>query len=376
MPRMARLCRMKATTMPAAVSAVRRRAITTRLLKWYARHRRDLPWRRQRDPYAVWVSEVMLQQTQVATVTPYYERWMQRFPTVRALASADEDAVLRVWQGLGYYSRARRLLAGARTVLQLHGGTVPRTVAELRRVPGIGAYSAGAIASIAFGAQEPAVDGNAARVLGRLEFVTGDPKSTEVAQRLSLIARALVPPERPGDFNQALMELGATLCSPRRPDCDQCPLERLCRARREHRTEQVVPGARKTPKRRVHMVAAVVRRAGRVLVVRQRDDAARWAGLWKFPDAELGSGEQPEAAAVRAAQDPARVTVTVERRHSRLRFAITKHSITLDVYQCRAQACARIPASVRQRMAWKLPLELEELAMPAAHRRIARNLPG
>jgi A/G-specific adenine glycosylase len=367
---------MKAAPMPTPVSAARRRAITRRLLEWYARDRRDLPWRRRRDPYAIWVSEVMLQQTQVATVAPYYERWMQRFPTVRALACADEDAVLGVWQGLGYYSRARRLLAGARTLVGLHGGEVPSTVAELRRVPGIGAYSAGAIASIAYGVQEPAVDGNAARVLGRLEYVVGDPKRAEVARRLSRIARALVPPDRPGDFNQALMELGATLCTPRQPGCRQCPLEGLCRARHRCRTERIVPPAVQTPKRRVHMVAALIFRAGRVLVVRQPDDAARWAGLWQFPDAELDSAEQPEAAVARAAQHAGRVSIAVGARRDRLRFVVTKHSITLDVYECRARSRGRVEANARQHVAWKLPLELEELAMPAAHRRIARSLSG
>jgi A/G-specific adenine glycosylase len=356
-----------------SVSAARRRAITTRLLEWYEQHRRDLPWRRQRDPYAIWVSEVMLQQTQVATVTPYYERWMQRFPTVRALASADEDAVLGVWQGLGYYSRARRLLAGARTLVLHHAGKVPSTVAELRRVPGIGAYSAGAIASIAYGAREPAVDGNAARVLGRLQYVVGDPKRTDVAQRLSAIARTLVPPDRPGDFNQALMELGATVCAPREPDCPRCPLEQLCRARRERRTDSIVPAAVRPRKLRVHMVAAVVFRAGRVLVIREDDEAPRWAGLWKFPDAELGLAEQPEVAVVRAARN-AGVPVSVEQRSRRLRFVVTHHAITLDVYACRVQGRARGHAVARQSVAWKLPLELEALAMPASHRRIARDL--
>ncbi|MBN1610725.1 MAG: A/G-specific adenine glycosylase [Polyangiaceae bacterium] len=374
MPRLARRHLTEAASSPTSVSPARRRAIATRLLRWYEQNRRHLPWRHRRDPYAIWVSEVMLQQTQVATVTPYYERWMQRFPTVRALACADEDAVLGVWQGLGYYSRARRLLAGARTLVSVYGGEVPSTVAELRRVPGIGAYSAGAIASIAFGVQEPAVDGNAARVLGRLECVEGDPKRAQVARRLSTIARRLVPLDRPGDFNQALMELGATLCVPRRPECSQCPLQRLCRARRQRRTEQLVAAPAQPPKRQVHMVAAVIRRAGRVLVARQRDDAARWAGLWKFPDAELGSAEQPEVAVARAAQTAARVTVAVDRRSSRLRFVITNHSITLDVYECRVRG--RTGISAGQHAAWKLPLELEALAMPAAHRKIARSLPG
>ena len=205
-------------------------ALRHRLLVWYDEHRRDLPWRddpgpSRPDPYRVWVSEAMLQQTRVRTVIPYFERWMERFPTLDALARADREDVLRAWAGLGYYARARSLHRAARIVRDQYGGTLPDTAPALRELPGIGDYTAGAIASIAFGRREPAVDANARRVLARLLDLPS-PTDGEIRGR----AAALVPARRPGAFNQALMDLGATLCAPRAPACPACPLGRLCRS--------------------------------------------------------------------------------------------------------------------------------------------------
>ena len=199
--------------------------IRRRLLSAYDVGKRDLPWRGEEDPYRIWVSEVMLQQTRVETVVPYYRAWMDRFPTVEALAEADEDEVLRAWQGFGYYSRARRLREGARVVRERFGGCLPRSSLELRDLPGVGEYTAGAVASIAFGEVVPAVDGNVKRVLARL-FDVPTPSPAE----LRALAADLVDPKRPGDFNQALMELGATVCTPRAPLCGECPLDSICLA--------------------------------------------------------------------------------------------------------------------------------------------------
>lgn len=218
-------------------------AIRRDLAAWYARHRRTLPWRADAgaagdgaspvlhpDPYAVWISEVMLQQTQVATATPYFQRWMARFPRVADLAAADLDAVLGFWQGLGYYARARNLHRAARAIMTVHGGRLPDDVEALRRLPGIGAYTAGAIASIAFGLREPAVDGNARRVLARLGAIAGDPARGAAAAAIHALARRLADDPAPGDVNQALMELGATVCVPRTPRCGGCPVAGHCRA--------------------------------------------------------------------------------------------------------------------------------------------------
>lgn len=201
-------------------------ALRAKLLAFYDEHRRDLPWRHDPDPYRVWVSEVMLQQTRADTVIPYYERWLRRFPTLDALATAEPDDVLKQWEGLGYYSRARNLQRAARFVRERHRGDVPSEPSALRELPGVGDYTAGAIASIAFGRAEPAVDGNARRVLSRLLDIA-DARPTG----LNKVATALVPNERPGDFNQAVMELGATICTPRNPRCDECPIGELCRSR-------------------------------------------------------------------------------------------------------------------------------------------------
>ena len=206
--------------------------VSRRLLDWYARAARSLPWRGESDAYAVWVSEIMLQQTRVETVIPYYERWLKRFPTLAALAEADEQDVLRLWEGLGYYSRARNLHRAARVVMAEHGGTLPSERAALERLPGIGRYTAGAIASMAFGLDEAALDGNIRRVLARVENVSLPARSPEGERRLWELAQAHLPPGRAGDYNQALMDLGATICTPAKPACLICPLAEVCQLAR------------------------------------------------------------------------------------------------------------------------------------------------
>ncbi|HEY6004891.1 MAG TPA: A/G-specific adenine glycosylase, partial [Anaeromyxobacter sp.] len=215
------------------IAPARRAALRRRLLAWWDAGHRKLPWRfpqRAADPYRVWLAEVMLQQTRVATVIPYYERFLERFPTLEALAAAREDDVLALWGGLGYYARGRNLAAAAREAMARHGG-LPASLEALRALPGFGPYTAGAVASIAFAIPAAAVDGNVARVLARLEAVRGDPSGKRFRARIDALARELVDRERPGDLNQALMELGATLCSRRAPACRRCPMAPLCAAR-------------------------------------------------------------------------------------------------------------------------------------------------
>jgi A/G-specific adenine glycosylase len=343
------------------------------LLAWFDRHRRDLPWRRTPDPYRVWVSEVMLQQTQVSTVLPYYTRWMARFPTLAALGRASEDEVLGVWEGLGYYSRARRLLAGARTVVERHGGRLPETAAELRRFSGIGPYTAGAIASIAFGQPEPVVDGNVRRVLCRLWGLRGDPTRAPLAGRLGDLARRIVPAERPGDHNQALMELGATVCTPVNPDCSRCPLGHGCLAKRlgiQHELPELPRRPEPTP---LHMVAAIVERRGRLLLVKVPLGASRWAGLWQLPSSEVRKRETAEAAAARTLAELVGLTATVGEHFLSLRHAVTRYRVTLDAYRCRAERGSARSLGVAD-VGWKTRHEVGELALPAAHRRLVRAL--
>ncbi|HET7903271.1 MAG TPA: A/G-specific adenine glycosylase, partial [Candidatus Eisenbacteria bacterium] len=214
------------------------RARRAALLRWYGRNRRDLPWRRARDPYAIWVSEIMLQQTRVETVVPYYERFLERFPTLHALARSSESSVLAAWSGLGYYRRARNLRDAASLVARDHGGAIPRDPAALRALPGIGAYTAAAIASIAFDRPAAAVDGNVVRVIARWDGRRGRRDDAALRRAVTARAESLAPGARPGDWTQALMELGATLCLPRDPLCERCPVARWCRARRGGRPDR------------------------------------------------------------------------------------------------------------------------------------------
>jgi len=304
---------------PPAVNVKTRRAFRVGLLRWYRRHRRALPWRGTADPYHVWVSEIMLQQTRVETVRAYYERWIRALPTLAALARARLPRVLKLWEGLGYYSRARNLHRAAR---QLRG-RVPGTVAELQQLPGIGRYTAGAIASIAFGQRAPVVDGNVARVFTRV-FARPD--------RHWELAEILLPARNCGDFNQALMELGALVCLPVQPRCEKCPLRGICRRGR-------LPARRFPPLRQVTETALLIQRDGRVWL-RQRPATGLLAGFWELPAGRSG-----------------KLLLT-------LRHVITNRQITLQVRAGRPRGSGR----------WFSRRQLQSVAMPAAHRRALEQI--
>lgn len=264
---------------PAKIAGLRRD-----LLEWYRSNRRDLPWRRTADPYAVWVSEVMLQQTRVAAVVDRYQEFVARFPTVVHLAEASEEAVLALWSGLGYYRRARMLHKAAMVVASQHEGKVPATIAGLRLLPGIGAYTAGAIASIAFGEAVAVVDGNVERVLCRLagwEAVNRKDGGTVLRRRIEKLAGSLLDPERPGDFNQAIMELGATVCLPRNPQCLVCPWNTACKTRGEHKTRARVPMLSREV---AHALSVRMGQGGREVLLEQRPASVTvMPGLWELP---------------------------------------------------------------------------------------------
>jgi A/G-specific adenine glycosylase len=286
------------------IPSARRAALRRRLLAWYDGHRRDLPWRfpqRAADPYRVWLAEALLQQTRVEAALPYYRRMLERFPTLEALAAAPEEEVLARWSGLGYYARARNLHAAARQALARHGG-LPASLEALRALPGFGPYTAGAVASIAFAIPAPAVDGNVARVLSRLFLVASDPATARTRARLHALATALVDPERPGDLNQALMELGATCCAPRAPACPRCPVASLCAARAAGRVAELPRPRRRPAPRALALAAAIVRRRGSILVGR-RPARGLFGRLWAPPLAEIAPGADAArslAAALRA----------------------------------------------------------------------------
>ena len=285
-------------------SAARDAAIVAELGAWFDRVARDLPWRRRRDPYAVWLSEIMLQQTRVETVIPYFERFLARFPDVAALAGAELDEVLKMWSGLGYYRRARVLYATAREVTHRYGGVFPGEAAGLRALPGVGAYTAGAIASLAFNQREPLVDGNVARVFARLCGIEEEIRAASATKRLWEIAARLVPADRPGRFNEALMELGATVCTPRDPRCAACPLEALCSARATGRVAALprIEAKKKVPV--IKMVAAVLQ-SGPLVLLARREEGGLFGGLWEPPMVEAATiaASRAQLAAVGVGED-------------------------------------------------------------------------
>ncbi len=262
------------------------RSARAALLGWFDRHQRDLPWRRTRDPYAIWVSEVMLQQTQVDRVVPYYARFLERFPTVQALAAASLSDVLSAWRGLGYYGRARNLHRAAQEVVARFDGALPASTEALHELPGFGRYTVGAVASIAFGLEAPLVDGNVARVLSRLLVIDGAPGDKAREAALWSAAGELVVGPRPGDLNQALMELGATVCVPSSPLCLLCPLQASCGALAEGRVHELPPPKKAAPKKVLELAVAVAHRGGCVLLAR-RAEGGLFGGLWEMPCAPI-----------------------------------------------------------------------------------------
>ncbi len=256
------------------------------LRAWFGRHQRPLPWRKTRDPYRIWVAEIMLQQTRAAAVIPYYERFLARFPDIKSLARAQEPEVLECWSGLGYYSRARNLQRAARHVVEELRGRLPRLHEDWLKLPGVGPYTAAAVASIAFGEPVAVLDGNVARVMTRVANHHGDIRSGAVRDQLRQQAQRLLDRRRPGEFNQALMELGATVCLPREPDCQRCPVERWCQARRLGLENQLPVKLGRQQSVAVEMAVALVRRGGRILVRQRPHDATLMPGFWELPDLE------------------------------------------------------------------------------------------
>ena len=264
------------------------------VLAWYEGNKRDLPWRTTRDPYAVWISEIMLRQTRVAAVLPYYERWMRELPDVYALAAVDEEKLMKLWQGLGYYSRARNLKKAAALIVSDHGGRFPDTYDELLKLPGVGEYTAGAVASIAFSRKVSAVDGNLLRIAARLCNIRENILDGKVKKAMAATLDEVVPGDRPGEFNQALMDLGATVCLPNgAPRCEVCPLAMLCEARRLGIQAELPVREKKMARRTEEMTVYLLLRDGKV-ALRKRSDEGLLAGLWEFPHVS-GTLEDKEA---------------------------------------------------------------------------------
>lgn len=344
-----------------------------RLLTWYAAHGRRLPWRGVRDPYWVWVSEIMLQQTQVETVRPYYRRWLRRFPNVKALAAAPLQDVLAAWEGLGYYSRARNLHRAAQTVVRDYAGRLPRTVDALRALPGIGRYTAAAIASIAFGADVAVLDGNVKRVLARVSNYTGDVKTPRGETHLWTLAQSLLPPGRAGDYNQALMDLGATVCTPRAPACPVCPLRDACQAQRLGVQGERPVSAKRAPSPHQVLAVGVVRKTGRVLLV-QRPAGGLLGGLWGFPSVNAATGVHLNAALVRGLRAEYGLGAQVGERLAVVRHAYTHRRVTANVFVCLWTDGRPLPVRAGERVKWVRIAALADYPMGKVDRRIARSL--
>lgn len=342
------------------------------LLDWYAVEARALPWRNHPDPYAVWVSEIMLQQTRVEAVTPYFLRWMERFPSIAALAAADEQEVLQAWEGLGYYSRARNLHRAARQVMSEFGGQLPQTSAELETLPGIGRYTAGAIASMAFGQDAPALDGNIRRVLARVFDVSIPARSPEGERLLWKLAAENLPPGRAGDYNQALMDLGARVCLPRNPICLLCPLAQICLAyeRGVQNQRPVLPARRQTPHYMV--TAAVIWRAGQVLLAK-RPAEGLLGGMWEFPGGKVEPGESLEECLRREIREELGANVEVGQPVGIYDHAYTHFSVTLHAFDC--QLNGDEPQAIHpEEIRWVSLNELTGYPMGKIDRQIAAHI--
>jgi A/G-specific adenine glycosylase len=341
-------------------------ALHRALLGWYARNRRDLPWRRADDPYRIWVSEVMLQQTTVKTALLYYEPFLRRFPSLQSLAEEPEDEVLAAWSGLGYYHRARNLHRGAQHVAERHGGVFPRSLEAALSVPGVGLYTASAILSIAHGLPLPVVDGNVRRVLARL-FAVGGPESRRDGPFYDL-AETLLDREHPGDWNQALMELGATVCTPHRPACPACPLRARCQARALGRAEEFPEGRARRAPVGVTVAAALVERDGRVLLVK-RPEGRLLGRMWEVPQTRLDASGPPDLA--RELEERYGLRVAPGPLLVRARHAITFRRIVLEGY--RARLHGRAPTDP-ERFLWASPREVASLPVSSMTRKLLRGL--
>jgi A/G-specific adenine glycosylase len=342
------------------------------LLDWYAIHARKLPWRKDTDPYSVWVSEVLLQQTRVETVIPYYQRWMQRFPDLHTLAGASLEEVLSVWEGLGYYRRARNLHKAAKRIVKEFEGKIPGERQVLETLPGIGRYTAAAIASISFGAGEAAVDGNVRRVLARVFNVTQPATSPQGERRLWDLAEEHLPSGRAGEYNQALMDLGSLVCKPKDPDCPTCPLDSICEANALGVQNQRPV---KNPKKKVpHYVvaAAVISRNGSVLIAR-RPDEGLLGGLWEFPGGKLEEGEDLPTCLKREIVEELGVKIEVGKLMGVYNHAYTHFKITLHAYHCRIEAGEPRPLQVSE-VRWAALGELQAFPMGKIDRQISRDI--
>lgn len=341
------------------------------LLKWYDENSRELPWRQNQEPYKIWVSEVMLQQTRVEAVKHYYERWMARFPTLKELAQASAEEVLQYWQGLGYYSRARNLHQGVREVAEAYGGQVPDERDKIITLSGVGDYTAGAILSIAYNKPEPAVDGNVLRVFSRLFCLDEDITRPAAKKQVTQLVTTVLPYDRPGDFNQALMDLGALICTPKNPGCSQCPLDQFCMAYKEDRQRELPVRKKAAPPRTVKVAAAIVQSEG-LFLLHKRPAKGMLANMWEFPSVEIGDEqdgpEQLESLLCQFGQQAFIEAMPV----MELTHTFSHRQWQIAFYSCQIVQRGDLPNSTN--VIWASPGEWSALSFAGPHRKMAAYL--
>ena len=343
--------------------------LNRKLLAWYKRKQRSLPWRKTSDPYRIWISEIMLQQTQVDTVIPYYHRFLKTFSNVNALAHAPLQDVLKVWENLGYYSRARNIHAAAKVIVEKFGGQMPDNLETIKSLPGIGLYTAGAILSIAYAQALPAVDGNVRRILCRLFAIHKPVDDAKEHKQLQKLAASLIPVKHPGDFNQALMDLGATICKAKNPDCLRCPVADLCQAQL-HNLQNVLPTTRKAPAiPRRQAAAAVIRNSKDMLLVVQRPATGLLASLWKLPGGFIEADEDLKKSLRHSVKEELGVSIRPGKHLASVNHTYTHFRITLQAYECRLLKGTPKPLGC-QNCRWALPSDLNKLPLSKIDRMI------
>lgn len=363
------------------LSSAWNRSLATKLLQWFQQAARDLPWRRTRDLYAIWISEVMLQQTQVVTVIPYWERFLARFPDPAALAAADEHDVLRLWEGLGYYRRARQLHAAAKKIVAEYGGEFPSSLEEVRGLPGIGRYTAGAILSIGLDQQLPILEANTIRVLSRLTAYQKEVESTAGKAYLWSVAERILPQEQCGTFNQALMELGSEICTPKSPACERCPVAQLCEARRQDLVAKIPRPAKRMVYEEVTELAVIVRKGSQVLL-RHCQPGERWAGLWDFPRFAANGGEANDElgkAIVAGTHLQTGLRIEPGEQLLTIKHGVTRFRITLHCYEATLKSPAKEPKKAKKPglpTRWVAIDSLAEYPLSTTGRKISRVLMG
>ncbi len=343
-----------------------------KLIEWYTVNKRELPWRNTTDPYRIWVSEVMLQQTQVNTALPFYRRFLKRFPDIQDLAGADVQEVLKVWEGMGYYGRARNLFRSAGMVVEQYEGMIPEKWEDFRNLPGVGDYIAAAVLSIAFGKPYPVVDGNVKRVLARLLLLEDPANQSAFSKRFGLSAEKFLDRQDPGTYNQAVMELGAMVCRPQQPICTECPVNGFCSAQQAGRVSEFPKKVKKGPTPQHSIAVGVVFKNGEVLITRRRPEGLL-GGLWEFPGGKIRDGERAEAACVRELKEEVNLTVKVDSHLCSVKHAYTHFRIVMDVFCC-SYVSGRVSLNGPVDHRWISLHELDNYPLPKANHKFLPQL--